>query len=105
MRVAHDQQNTLTSERVERLRAIVDGPETAHLGTDPGTCLAGLRLVDSFSDPRVQVADYVAGVTRHLTSLALAGTGNEELVALLRPYVDPLSIWRPDRQGVLQAVA
>lgn len=103
--LAHDRQNTLTGERVERLTAIVGAPETAHLGTEPGARLADLRLVDSFSDPRVQIADYVAGVTRHLTSRALAGNAVEDLVALLRPYVDPLSIWRPGRGAALQAAA
>lgn len=56
-----------------------------------------MRLVDSRSDLRVQVADFLAGVARKLASDELAGRGDAELVALLRPYVVPSSIWGNDR--------
>ncbi|MEV1177430.1 hypothetical protein, partial [Nonomuraea sp. NPDC049784] len=46
--VVHDRQTTLTEERVAQLRLIAGG-------------LAGLRLVESRLDARVQVADVVAG--------------------------------------------
>jgi hypothetical protein len=55
--------------------------------------LAGIRLVDSMDDPRVQVADFLAGVARRIAEDALTGDGDAELTAMLRPYVDPASVW------------
>jgi hypothetical protein len=80
--IAHDRQTTLSPERILRLRQL----------TPPGQ-LAGIQLVDSFTHPRVQMADFLAGVARKLASEQLKGTDDAELTALLRPYVDPQSIW------------
>lgn len=55
--VIHDEQSALTADRLTRLgRALADGG-----GRSP---LAGLVMVDSRDDPRVQVADLLAGVAR-----------------------------------------
>ncbi|MBB5137949.1 hypothetical protein HNP84_007702 [Thermocatellispora tengchongensis] len=81
--LVHDRQTLLTDDRVARLRAAA------------GTTLAGLRLVDSRTDPRVQVADLLAGAARKIAEDALHGHGDPELTALLRPYVHPRSIWGP----------
>jgi hypothetical protein len=78
--ISHDRQTTLSPERIGQLK---------HLTAD----LADLELVDSFSHPRVQVADFLAGVARKIASDQLKGTDDVELTTLLRPYVDPLSIW------------
>jgi hypothetical protein len=48
-------------------------------------------------DPRVQIADFLAGVARKVASDELDGRGDAELVALLRTYVDPASVWGDDR--------
>ncbi|MEV0286538.1 hypothetical protein AB0H36_20700 [Kribbella sp. NPDC050820] len=76
--VAHDRQTTLSPERVRTLRA---------------ANFAGLEQVDSFTDSRVQVADFLAGVARKIASDQLKGSDDAEVSALLRPYVDPASIW------------
>ena len=55
--------------------------------------LASIRFVDSQTDPRVQVADFLAGAARRIASDELNGHGDRELTALLRPYVDAGSIW------------
>jgi hypothetical protein len=57
--VTHDEQSALTADRLTRLRRVLapDG------GVSP---LAGLVMVDSRDDPRVQVADLLAGVARRL---------------------------------------
>ncbi len=55
--------------------------------------LAAVRLVDSMADARVQVADFLAGVARRIAEDALGGAPDEELTDLLRPYVDPRSVW------------
>ncbi|HEY0470178.1 MAG TPA: hypothetical protein VGD34_00915 [Kribbella sp.] len=80
--IAHDRQTTLSDERIKRLKEL----------TPPGA-LVGIELVESFSHPRVQVADFLAGVARKIASDQLRGNDDPELTALLRPYVDPLSVW------------
>ncbi|MFC7584959.1 hypothetical protein ACFQYP_15375 [Nonomuraea antimicrobica] len=77
----HDRQTTLTDERVAQMRRILGGR------------MAGLRLVDSELDERVQVADVMAGVARKIALDELAGRADPTLSALIRPYVDGSSIW------------
>jgi hypothetical protein len=56
--VTHDEQSALTAVRLRRLRQVLAGA-----GSSP---LAGLLMVDSREDPRVQVADILAGMARRL---------------------------------------
>lgn len=79
--VAHDRQNMLRSERVSQLTGQLNGQ------------LTSFRLVNSFTDFRVQVADVMAGAARKLVTDELHGHADEELTALLRPYLDAQSIW------------
>jgi hypothetical protein len=76
----HDEQSIITDGLVARLKA-------------SAPALADVRLVDSMADARVQVADFLAGIARRIAEDELAGGGDPELVTLLRPYVDPLSVW------------
>ncbi|TDD65950.1 hypothetical protein E1262_23725 [Jiangella aurantiaca] len=80
VRVLHDEQRILTPERI------------AALGTLDGR-LAGVRFADSMAEPRVQVADFLAGVARRIAEDELAGAHDPELAGLLCPYVDPRSVW------------
>jgi hypothetical protein len=84
--IVHDRQTTLP--RPDRLRAIVPG-------------LGPLTLADSRTDPRVQVADVVAGVVRKVAEDELHDEGDPELTALLPPYVDGASIWGDPRSWAL----
>ena len=77
--IAHDRQTTLSAERIQRLKELRQ--------------LAGIELVDSFTHPQVQMADFLAGVARKLASEQLKGVDDAELTALVRPYLDPWSIW------------
>nr|WP_239063326.1 hypothetical protein [Streptomyces sp. SID13031] len=77
--IAHDRQTTLSPERIAQLQV--------------GTKLARLELVHSFTDSRIQVADFLAGVARKIASDQLKGEDDAELTALIRPYVDPRSVW------------
>jgi hypothetical protein len=109
--IVHDEQVSLTPERV---RAAIGASSPDPLGSDPlspdplspdplspdshpngALSLGGatLRLVDSQTDPRVQVADFLAGAARRIASEELNGRGDARLTALLRPYLDPGSIW------------
>jgi len=86
--IVHDEQPALTQRRVAGIQEV-----RGHL--------ASLRLVDSQSDERVQVADYLAGIARKIASEELNSRGDAELTALLRPYVDAGSIWADERSGSL----
>ncbi|GAA4553914.1 hypothetical protein [Amycolatopsis samaneae] len=89
--VVHDEQLVLTPDRVARIEGILGDPALARFTS--GARLAALRLVDSRADPRVQVADFLAGVARKIASEELGGRGDPELTALLRPYPDRFSRW------------
>jgi hypothetical protein len=79
--LVHDEQLALTAERVLQLKATL-GPR-----------LAGVRFVDSRTDARVQIADFLAGVARRIASDELNGRGDPGLTALLRSFVDADSVW------------
>lgn len=78
--VVHDRQTSLTAERLAAFTAAPGAP-------------ASMRLVDSRTDARVQVADFLAGVARRAWSDRLADRGDSGLLRLLAPYADPASIW------------
>ena len=84
--VVHDEQSALTRERLTDIAAAV-------ARRCPDRRLASVRFVDSRDDPRVQVADLLAGIARRVASDTLAGHPDDALVALLRPYVNPESTW------------
>ena len=90
LEIVHDQHTALTEDRIARLRELFGEPHP-------------VRLVDSRTDPRVQVADFLAGIARKIASEELNGRGDPELTRLLRPYVDPCSIWAEERSWSLLA--
>ncbi|WP_158263124.1 DUF3800 domain-containing protein [Amycolatopsis sp. CA-128772] len=81
VQLVHDEQLALTPERVLQLKATL-GPR-----------LAGVRFVDSRTDARVQVADFLAGAARRIASDDLNGRGDPGLTTLLRSFVDAGSVW------------
>ncbi|MFJ4817443.1 hypothetical protein [Streptomyces sp. NPDC088801] len=92
--LVHDRQNMLTPERIAWIET------TARRA---GIGLTGLRLVVARDDARVQVADFLAGIARKIASDELNGRGDPALTALLRPFVDPGSVWGDARSGALLA--
>jgi hypothetical protein len=85
--VIHDEQSALTADRLSRLqRVLADGAGPSPAGPSP---LAGLVTVDSRDDPRVQVADLLAGVARRLTGTLDNGA--------LQPFLSPTSLRDPQR--------
>ncbi|MEU6917924.1 hypothetical protein [Streptomyces olindensis] len=94
VRLVHDRQNMLTPDRIAWIE------ETARR---TGAGLVGLRLVVAREDARVQVADFLAGIARKIASDELNGRGDPALTLLLRPYVDPASVWGDVRSGALLA--
>ncbi len=89
--IVHDEQPALTQRRIAGIQEVRGQ-------------LASLRMVDSQSDERVQVADYLAGTARKIASEELNDRGDARLTALLRPYVDAGSIWADERSGSLLGV-
>jgi hypothetical protein len=88
--IVHDEQSAMTERRIRRLERQL---------LPPGRALR-LRQVDSRTDPRVQVADVLAGVARRIATDQLHGRGDPELAGLLRPYVHPASCWCGPLPGV-----
>lgn len=75
--VTHDEQSALTAYRLRRLQQVLAADD----GISP---LAGLVVVDSRDDPRVQVADLLAGMARRLPEIVDDGP--------LQPFVSPTSL-------------
>ena len=94
VRIVHDRQAVLTPKRVAD---IIRGlrrphPDFAHFARP--VVVTSIEQVDSRDDPRVQVADLLAGAARQLATAALGEAsptvGSPEL---LQPFVDPWSLW------------
>jgi hypothetical protein len=94
--VFHDEQSALTADRLTRLQQVLtndggpspgetDKPLALPGGVSP---LAGLVMVDSRDDPRVQIADLLAGVARRLPVII-----ND---APLQPFLSPTSLRDPE---------
>jgi hypothetical protein len=93
--VIHDEQSALTASRLRRLQQVLThgagSPAGDHdAGTQPAPVspLAGLVTVDSRDDPRIQVADLLAGVVRRSPNI-----GDD----LLQPLLSPTSLRDPER--------
>jgi hypothetical protein len=94
--VIHDEQSALTADRLRRLQqALADGAALSVTGGGENgspkpalSPLAGLVTVDSRDDPRVQVADLLAGIARR------SATSDEE--GLLQPFVSETSLLDPE---------
>ena len=80
--VVHDEQSALTADRLRRLqRVLADGAEVSPL--------AGLVTVDSRDDPRVQVADLLAGIARRYAGNGEGGPAEH--------FVSSTSLHDPER--------
>lgn len=109
--VVHDEQSALTATRLRRLQqALAHDPAWARRHAQPSTPallpgtageqvspLAGVVTVDSRDDPRVQVADVLAGIARRSPDL--------ESDPLLRPFVSPTSLRDAGRREAFGSAA
>jgi len=91
--IVHDEQSALTERRIRRLEQILAAPPLEMITLPMRGRFLQFRQADSRTDPRIQVADLLAGVARKITTDELLGRGDPELTALLGPYVDPASRW------------
>jgi hypothetical protein len=85
--ILHDEQSALTPHRVAQIQAVLAA------GTDGPPPLVGLTMLDSRADPRIQLADLLAGAARHIAVTELHSVGDPTLTGLLRPYLSPASLW------------
>jgi hypothetical protein len=89
--VVHDVQATLTDAAIRTaVGSSADGWSDS---------LQGISFVDSQDDPRVQLADFLAGAARRVASHVLAGEADPVLVELISPYVSPRSTWVDAGEG------
>jgi hypothetical protein len=58
-----------------------------------GVDLRGIRFVDSRDDPRVQVADILAGVGREVARMALTSIYDDELQIAVSELIDANGMW------------
>ncbi len=93
--VIHDEQSALTADRLRRLQQVLaDGAGASAVAVGAGSPpvrvspLAGLVTVDSRDDPRVQVADLLAGLARRS-----AEAGDDKL---LQPFLSPTALRDPE---------
>ena len=86
--VVHDEQSVLTPWRMVEIARRLDQAHPGHV--------FDLRRVDSRDDPRVQIADLVAGIARRAAVSVLTGRPDQRLIDLVTPIVNPRSVW-PDR--------
>lgn len=84
VRVVHDRQNMLTEQRIAWI---------AEQAARAGIGFAGLELAQARWDPRILLADFLAGIARKVASDELNGRADPALIALLRPFVGPTSVW------------
>ncbi|MEV0216252.1 hypothetical protein [Micromonospora sp. ALFpr18c] len=106
--VTHDEQSALTADRLTRLQrtlagggaSAVDAERDGALATGPQlpdgvSPLAGLVMVDSRDDPRVQVADLLAGVARRLPEVVDAAIDVSDGRNADGPHRTPIRSRRP----------
>jgi hypothetical protein len=91
--IIHDEQSALTERRMQRLEQVLAAPPLDMIRLPDRGRFIRFRQVDSRTEPRVQVADLLAGVARRVAANELQGRSDAELTALLHPYVDPASRW------------
>jgi hypothetical protein len=93
VRVVHDEQAMLTPERVLDFRMQLARPHPDFERYTERVNVVSVDLVRSEDDPRVMLADLLAGVARVAATGALIRSPDTVLVDALRPYVDVWSLW------------
>lgn len=97
--IVHDEQSALTPYRINHIRTLLaKAVGRAETGSGVGV-LGEFVQVDSREDPRVQAADLLAGVARHLATQELQGLADSELTGLIRPYLVRASLWADEGSG------
>lgn len=96
--ILHDQQSMLTPSRVAEFILMATQPLAEFRRLIPPVYVTDIQQVDSKDDPRIQVADLLAGVARSIAENELVGKGDPALAAALRPFIGGDSLWE-DQQS------
>jgi len=91
--IVHDEQSALTVRRMRLMEQTLAAPPLELIRLPARGRFIELRQVDSRTDPRVQVADLLAGVARRIAADELLGRSDPDLATMLAHYVDPASRW------------
>ncbi|MEV6966063.1 hypothetical protein AB0M47_13190 [Hamadaea sp. NPDC051192] len=91
--IVHDEQSALTERRIQRLEHVLAEPPLELIRPPVQGRFLQFRQTDSRTEPRVQVADVLAGVTRKIASGGSLRANHPELAELIQPYLDPASCW------------
>jgi hypothetical protein len=90
-----DEHWTLDTDSIDYLLTVAPMPTKIGNVELPGADLRAIRVVDSKTDARVQVADILAGAGRECAMLAVSGTLNDPLQSLIHPMLDFNGLWSP----------
>lgn len=93
IQLIHDRQGVLTVATRDVLKQLGAHPHPEFPFAVP---LQGIELVDSRDDPRVQVADLVAGLGCSAGREALRGKLNDSVADVVRPAIAAKSLWADD---------
>ncbi|NUR69331.1 MAG: hypothetical protein HOU81_00775 [Hamadaea sp.] len=91
--IVHDEQSALTEKRIQRLEQVLAEPPLELISRPIQGPFLRFRQTDSRIEPRVQVADVLAGVTRKIMSGGAVAASHPGLTDLLEPYLEPASCW------------
>lgn len=93
--LAHDQQDTLTPDRVNSTIRALRAPQVVDSSIPP-VDIREIRFVESHLDSRIQIADIFAGAGREIAEAQLRGI-DHLLTSDFAKFVDSNSIWGNDR--------
>jgi hypothetical protein len=88
-----DQYGPLDQDTIDMIRIAATDPLSLNPGLLPPGQLESIRLVDSKSDARVQLADILAGCGQAIAKLASKGTLDDPLQDLTREMLDCNGMW------------
>jgi len=93
VKVVHDEQALLTPSRVQELVQSLAHPHPDFQHMAAPVSVLSFDLARSHEDPRIMLADLLAGAARVIATDALRGHPDVEVVAAINPYVDVRSSW------------
>jgi hypothetical protein len=92
--IVHDEAKFLTANAIAHIRMGLLHPESlSDSYATRGIELPRIQQANSLDDPRVQIADLLAGIGRAAAEQALRGEGEHELLHTVRPMISPNSLW------------
>ena len=92
--IKHDEQNALTEDARQLILDVSRVPTRLPGFTYPAVNVLDIELIKSESDPRIQLADIIAGAGRIAALEVIAGT-ESSLVSDIHSHLDHNGLWAP----------